>query len=704
MRHLLPPVIKKYYLEIIATIPFNLIFLGIDYLIFTRGLKVVQITRGLRYIKFLRLGRFFARLPRFLRLKDTFSKTKIRKFQPHEKSMKKSLSFKVILLITINSIMGTGIFFLTASGAKHAGPASLISWIVLSIISIYIAMCFSELTSMFPKAGGIYEFAKQTYGRFWSFVIGWATAIAGSVTISMLLLGALQYLIPQKYSMFYIPLAISLVIIFNYVAYKGMKTSTYVLVTFALITIGTILAVIIPGFITLEASNFNPFFVFPSTSILLAIFFIAETFFGWESAIFLSAETRNPGKVMPKALIYGTIVIALFSLSLALAGMGNIPWQQYGASDAPLKDLGMAIFGDSGKITFTVLVFISIIGASACWIVTAPRLLMALAEDKLFFVQFAKVHPKYKSPHVSIVFQAFLISFLVIIGSGSYETLLHILVPLILIIYSSVLLNVVILRFKKPGIQRPYKVPFGKIGPILVVIFLMLMLYLFIKETHSGMELLKISLFLIVMGIPAYLFIELFYKKEYVRMRKDFLGKIASHLNKLIFPEMLFRKIKSFIGPIDKTKIIMDHNSGVGDFTRRIIEDKMQFKKIYAIEKSNEDRKVFQKNIPKKLKNKIKISGNIPNKIPKIDILYSFNYLGYLDNMPTFIRKVKKILAKDGKFCFHIYHNIINTTPNANLIENGHIIKQIFHHAGLKVKYKKVNRIIYEHIFIYGKK
>ena len=128
--------------------------------------------------------------------------------------MKGVLSFRVILLITINSIMGTGIWFLTSAGAKHAGPASLISWAILSLISVYIAMCFAELTSMFPKAGGVYEFAKQAYGRFWSFVIGWTTSIAGSVTIAMLLLGALQYLIPFKYAFTYIPIAILLLIYF----------------------------------------------------------------------------------------------------------------------------------------------------------------------------------------------------------------------------------------------------------------------------------------------------------------------------------------------------------------------------------------------------------------------------------------------------------------------------------------------------------
>ena len=145
------PYIKKHILDIIATIPFNLIFLGIEALALIRALRgvriiarIVKFARFARYGRLLRLLRFGARAPRFIRVRKQVKKGKIRKVQPHEKELKKTLSFKVILLITINSIMGTGIWFLTSAGAKHAGPASLVSWGVLSLISVYIAMCFGE--------------------------------------------------------------------------------------------------------------------------------------------------------------------------------------------------------------------------------------------------------------------------------------------------------------------------------------------------------------------------------------------------------------------------------------------------------------------------------------------------------------------------------------------------------------------------------
>ncbi|MBT4540251.1 amino acid permease [Candidatus Woesearchaeota archaeon] len=713
------PYIKKHYLDIIATIPFNLIFLGIEGLVLIRSLKgiriiarVAKLARFARYTKLLRLLRFAARAPRFLRFRKHVKKAKIRKVQPHEKQMKGVLSFRVILLITINSIMGTGIWFLTSAGAKHAGPASLVSWGVLSLISVYIAMCFAELTSMFPKAGGVYEFAKQAYGRFWSFVIGWTTSIAGSVTIAMLLLGALQYLIPFKYAFTYIPIAILLIVVFSAVAFKGMQTSTVMLVTFALITLVAVISIIIPGFVNFDPSNFSPFFVLPTMSILLAIFFIAETFFGWESAIFLAAETKNPTKIMPKALIYGTIVIAVLAFLLAFTAMGTIPWAEYAESVAPLRDLGAAHFGFIGGLIFTFLIFISVIGATAGWIVTSPRLLMSIAEDKLFFTQFAKIHPKHKSPYVSIFFQALVVSILVIVGAGSYETLLHILIPLILLVYSAVLLSVIILRFKKPDQPRPYKVIFGKIGPLFTIFFMVFLLVMFMKETHGAMELLKISMSLIIFGIPAYFAIELFYDAKYVHLRRELMAKMHHHYHKKNpASNRLFDKIILLVGPFNSKKRLVDFDCRTGVFIKRIVEKGLEYKEISAIDTSKNELNHFKKYLKlmdskhrKRIKVHFRKSWKLSSKVKKSDVFVSFNTLGYIENIPLFLKHLKQRLNKNAKFCFYIKNNILNVTPNALITENEKKVKKLFKDAGLKVNYKRKKKMFKEEIFIYGSK
>jgi basic amino acid/polyamine antiporter, APA family len=697
--------IRKHFLDIIATIPFNLIFLGVEGLVLIRALRGVRIisrvARLSRYTKLLRLVRFGARAPRFLRIRKHVKKGTIRKVQPHEKQLKKTLSFKVILLITINSIMGTGIWFLTSAGAKYAGPASLISWAVLSLISVYIAMCFGELVSMFPKAGGVYEFGKQAYGRFWSFVIGWTTSIAGSVTIAMLLLGALQYLIPLEFSFTYIPIAIALIVIFSYVAFRGMSTSTYMLVTFALITLAAVLAIIVPGFFSLEPGNFVPFFVFPTMNIVLAIFFIAETFFGWESAIFLAAETKDPKKMMPKALIWGTVVIAVLAFLLAFTAIGTIPWESYAESSAPLKDLGEAHFGSVGKIVFTLLIFISVIGATAGWIVTAPRLLMSIAEDKLFFVQFAKIHPKHKSPYVSIVFQVLVVSALVIVGAGSYETLLHMLIPLILIVYSAVLLSVVILRFKQPNLARPFKVPLGKVGPFGIVLFMVFLLIMFIREIHGALDILRISGSLILFGVPAYFAIELFYDQKYITVRRNLMARLSQYYHKIPLPKWTFNKIISFVGPFNNKTTLMVYDAPVGAFTQRIVKKGMKFRMIHVANQSKEELHVFKERVAiKHIKTHLLKTLTVPKV--KLDAFVSFNTLGYVKDMPKFLNEVKGNLGKRRKFCFYVKNHALNMTPNAIFVANKSKVLKAFDAAGLSATYMKRKRGYKEEIFVFG--
>ena len=271
--------------------------------------------------------------------------------------LQKVLGYKTILLITINSIMGTGIFFLPAVGAREAGPASLIAWALLSVICIYMSMCFGELCGMYPKSGGVYEYCKQAYGRFFSFIIGWMTFIVGNITIAMLVVGAIQYLIPVHAPFITIPISLLFLFIFNYIAYRGMRTSAVMLVAFAFITLATVFSLIIPGLFKISLGNMTPFFSMPSYTIIIAIFLIAETFFGWETATFLAGETKDGARVMPKVLITATVIIAVICLLSVITTIGVIPSAIIGASKAPLTDLAVLHDGGMGEFVLTLMVY-----------------------------------------------------------------------------------------------------------------------------------------------------------------------------------------------------------------------------------------------------------------------------------------------------------------------------------------------------------
>ena len=111
-----------------------------------------------------------------------------------KKELKRSIGKKALLFITINAILGTGIFFLPAIGAQYAGAASLLSWGAMGVFALFISLYFAELVSMFPKSGGVYEFVKNAFGEFHSFIIGWIAWIVANITIAMLVVGSLIYL------------------------------------------------------------------------------------------------------------------------------------------------------------------------------------------------------------------------------------------------------------------------------------------------------------------------------------------------------------------------------------------------------------------------------------------------------------------------------------------------------------------------------
>src|SRR6056297_3291120 len=132
---------------------------------------------------------------------------------------------------------------------------------------------------------------------------------------------------------------------------------------------------------------------------------------------------------MPKAMVKGTIIIAITSVLFVIASKSIIHWSVLGASITPLADLASAVYGPWIVPVYSILVYLAIVGSVAGWIVAAPNLLVALAKDKLFIPSFAKPHKKNGTPYKAIIFQTIITSILVLIGAGSYETLLHLLVP-----------------------------------------------------------------------------------------------------------------------------------------------------------------------------------------------------------------------------------------------------------------------------------
>lgn len=651
---------------------------------------------------------------------------------PEEQNeLQKTLSFPTILLITINSIMGTGIYFLPAAGVNVAGPASIIAWLILSTLSLYIAGVFSELVSMFPGAGGVYEYAKNTFGRSVSFIVGWLTLISSNVTIAMLIVGAIQYLLPPGSSgIIKGAVCILFLLVFNYMAYRGMQTSAVMLKSFAIITLSLFGVIIIFGLANIELSNFGiefaiagintqGFFPYGIGAIFLALFFIAETFFGWESAANLAEETKNPTKVMPRALMVGTIIIALISIGLVVAAIGSTNYVDFGNSDAPIAFVATAIFGQQSQDLFTLWIYVAIIGSVACWVVSTPRLILSLTRDKLFLSHFEKLHPKYNSPYRAIIFQVFFSSGLVIIASSSakaYNHLLAILVPILLILYSTVLFTVVRLRFKRPDIPRPFKVWFGKIGPLIIIIIFSAMVGLWIlDEGEHAVQLLAFAFSLVFLGVPVYLLIEMYYDPRFITRVSDRLSYFQLMTEWLSLPHEVRKDIVMLLGDI-QGKVVLEYGCSVGTLTLKLAREVGPDGKVYAIDHSRQNLKITQTRIEhqawvQQVSNHGKVylihdedqTNRIHPQIPYADTVVSVGMLGYVQDIKKVLNELNAIMPNRGQICFVEFGDFFkNILPNVEWLNSNDKIEEIFRSCGFSVHVMRKKGLFWNYIYVYG--
>ena len=626
--------------------------------------------------------------------------------------LQKVLRFRTMLLITINSIMGTGIFFLPALGALYAGPASLISWFVLSFMAVYIAMCFGELVSMYPTSGGIYEFCKHAFGKFPSFLIGWSTLIAANITIAMLIIGAIQYLLPYEVThikIYVTGISIVFLLIFNVVAYRGMKTSATMLIAFAFITLITLLGLTVPGLIRFDSSNLIPFFTHPPVMILLAIYFVAETFFGWESPTFLAGETKDGEKIVPKALVIGTIFIALISFIFVLSALASTSWKSFALSDTPLIWLAETHYGSIGITVFTLLVYLSIIGSVADWVVSAPRLILSMAKDKMFIPQLAAIHPKYQTPHRAIIFQTIVSILFVILGIGSYIALLHMLVPILLVLYSCVMICVVILRYKKPEQVRHFKVPFGKIGPLVLVVMFLSLIVMWMILTENAAKTLLLGGSLILLGIPIYLLLQMYYNPGALRRIDDLLVYLTLWTEPISLPRRIREEIVRLLGRV-KGKTILEFGCGVGTLTMHLAKEVGSGGRIWATNISQRESDLTGRRAMRKGYHHVQVIQDTQHairvhpKVPNIDMVASVGSLGYMQDPKRILTEMNQRMKIGGRVCFIDYDSFFGIIPNVEWLSSEEKIQRLFRSCRFKISIIRKQGFAWKYIFIYGVK
>ena len=414
-------------------------------------------------------------------------------------------------MINAGGIIGSGIFMVPATVALYTASSSLffMVWILGGIVSLFGALSVAELGAAMPKAGGQYVYLNEAYGPVWGYLYGWS-AVAVINTASMAAVGVAfaEYL---KFFYTISDLAVKEIAIFSIILLTiinivDVKSGARFQNIFTFAKLGAILGVILLGLFLEGGStqNFSPLFTDrPSLSLIgplgLAMVAVLWTFDGWIFVTYVAGEVKNPERNIPLSLIFCMVIVVSVYIALNTVLVYVLGFDQMIGSELVMADAASKFIGGKGAAIVTIIILISLIGANNGFILTSARINYAMARDNRFFKQAAFIHPKFQSPANALIIQciwACLLTF-----TGTFNQLITYIIFASWIFYGMSAGAVIILRKKKPDMDRPYKTPFY---PWIPIIFILFAIFLTVNTILEAPRDAAIGTGIILAGLPLY--------------------------------------------------------------------------------------------------------------------------------------------------------------------------------------------------------
>jgi basic amino acid/polyamine antiporter, APA family len=654
-----------------------------------------------------------------------------------ESTAKHKLGFGVLLFILINAILGSSLFYLPSLGVISSGPASLIVWPALYIIALMIMLYIAELITTFPSSGGTYEYTKKAYGRPVAFTAGWLIWIAGNLGFALNIVAAAQYFIPETGTAalaLQIGFSIVWIIALNYMAFRGIDAGATMLVTFGILSVIVFSALILPSFIDISAltngiltSPWNTEFIHPffthsgtisiASYLFLSLFLISESFFGFDTITYLANDAKDKEN-LHKVLFAGIAICGVIVTLYILSSLGTISLHDYVNNARPWAVQALNILGPGGQNIIVFGMYLVIIGAAAAWPITSSRLIQAMAKDKLFITHFSTPHPKHKTPYKAIIFQTIAITlFTLFIFQGyigkwgdPYRTSYLIYVLLSLIVITLVLFTVPILRKKFPKTHRPFKAPFARTGPIAITILFAALIANWIKiEGPIATSTISLASSFVIIGIPIYFLIEMYYDKDAILKVNEILSHGAVLTEKLHFPNSIRNKLLDHI-PLSslKNKKILEYGCGIGSLTKELSTLVGKNGNVFAVDTLKHNIKITSK--------RTKHLGNVTSYLDdsledfnvflpmRPNLLLSVGMLSYMQKPKKILTKIGDHLTKGAQIRIIDYDKFFYFMPNVEWIEDDKTLTKLFKDSGFNVTIQRKRGLLWTYIIIEGYK
>jgi len=464
-------------------------------------------------------------------------------------SFVRSLSLLDGALLVIGSMIGSGIFIVSADISRQLGSAGwlIAVWLLSGFITLAAAVSYGELSGMYPKAGGQYVYLREAFGKLYGFLYGWSFfAVIQTGTIAAVGVGFAKftgYLIPSlgdgnillgdphgfNISAAQI-LGIGIIFLLTFVNTQGIKSGKWIQFVFTFAKIGAMGALIIFGFLWVKdhgiwqdnwtgawmaksiskssdgnlishSSLMGMAIVGPLCAAMVGALFSSDA---WNNVTFIAGEIKRPERNIGLSLLIGTVVVTVIYISMNLMYLNVMSISEIANAPADRVALAAAlkIFGSTGTTFIALMIMVSTFGCNNGLILSGSRVYYTMANDGLFLPAAKKLN-KNGVPGAALWMQFVWASLLCL--SGKYGDLLDFIIFTVLLFYIMTIAGIFKLRQTQPDMPRPYKA-FGY--PLIPAVYILLatticVVLLFYKPMYTWP-----GLIIVLAGIPVYYIVQ----------------------------------------------------------------------------------------------------------------------------------------------------------------------------------------------------
>jgi APA family basic amino acid/polyamine antiporter len=434
--------------------------------------------------------------------------------------------FSAVMLIA-GDMIGTGIFISTGAIAETLPTPGgvLLVWLFGGLLALTGALTCAELSASLPYAGGDYIYIREAYGKVMGFLSGWSSFLvtfSGAIAfLAVILNGFVSFFIPALGSqevLLSIPLpfipinanvgmffSMGVVLLLSGLHCLGVRQGTLMQNILTILKIGALLGIIVFGALlgNGNTSHFEPLFDWQkigNLSLFGAAFIpVIFAYSGWNAVTYIAGEVKEPETNLPRALMYGVLIVMALYLAINAVYIYAVPVTEMKGALRMSEVATTALFGLKTSAWITGIITISILGALNVVTMIGPRIYYAMAKDGVFFQRLTYVHPNFGTPTKAILLQALWSCLLIL--TNTWGTLFTYVSVVITLFSAFTVGSVIVLRFKRPELKRPYRL-WGY--PVVPLLFVLIHLWIVWGSVTERPKESLIGLFIVCLGIPVY--------------------------------------------------------------------------------------------------------------------------------------------------------------------------------------------------------